>query len=71
MEVKKTDQKTIDINMYKNIFFLLSSKAFAMMVPIGIEIKTGVRNATPMRPYLRQILTNLRFRGVNNFLCSP
>ena len=70
MDVNNKDQNRIEKNMYKNIFLLLSSNALAMKVPMGMEITTGVKKATPNNPYLRQILTNFLDPGEKTFLAD-
>jgi hypothetical protein len=68
IDVNKTDQNTIEKNIYMKILALLSSNAFRIIVPIGMEIITGVRNATPIIPYFFHNRTNFLDRGENTFL---
>ncbi|QQR95046.1 MAG: hypothetical protein IPJ93_15195 [Bacteroidota bacterium] len=58
------DQTEIEISIYKKTFFLSGTNLDAMIVPIGIEIITGVSNAIPNKPYFFQMVTILLFRLV-------
>ena len=52
------------MSMYKKTFFLLGTNRDAMIVPIGIEITTGVSNAIPNKPYFFQMVISLLLRLV-------
>ncbi len=67
IDVSKSDQHTIEINMYNKIFFRLCSRRVITKVPSGIEKRIGVSAASPTNPYRCQILTNLLDRGVKIF----
>lgn len=58
------DQQTIEMNMYKKIFFLFFTKLLATIVPTGILMIQGVTKAIPASPYFFQILIILRLRFV-------
>ena len=57
--------------IHKKILYFFSPNALAIKAPPIGERMTGVRNETPIIPYLLHILTFLLFATVNNLRFLP